>query len=455
MYAIIDVETTGLAADRSKITDIAIFIYDGEKVVDKWCSLINPECSIPPRISMLTGITNEMVADAPKFYEVAKDIFQKTENMIFVAHNVGFDYSMIRSEFKRLGGSFQRKKLCTVRLTRKIIPGLHSYGLGNIAKSLGIKITGRHRAEGDARATVELFELLLKRDEEGFIKKSLNARSREAMLPPNLPKSVFEGLPEGTGVYYFKDETGKVIYVGKAKNIKSRVLSHFSGGEKKPLSMLSRTHDVSYSLTGNELVALLLESDEIKKYYPLYNRSQKRSNDVFGICEYEDKLGYRRFGYNKLKLVSEPLATFYNIIEVRSFLTALKEEFNLCPKLCNLQTAPNACFDYHIKKCHGACCSKEKPLQYNRRFHKAIKSIGGGGDNYLIIDQGRTDSESSIIMVEFGKYEGFGFVDKAMQIETFEQAHTYIKPYKDNKDVQRILRSYLRKSSSKQIIEKF
>ena len=454
MYAIVDVETTGLAADRSKITDIAIFIHDGEKIVDKYSTLINPECRIPPRISMLTGITDEMVADSPKFYEVAKDIFQKTENMIFVAHNVGFDYAMIRAEFKRLGGSFQRKKLCTVRLSRKIIPGLRSYGLGNLAKSLGIKITGRHRAEGDARATVKLFEKLLNDDAEGFIEKSLNVRSREATLPPNLPRDVFEDIPEATGVYYFRDETGKVIYVGKANNIKSRLLSHFSGGEKKPLAMLSRIHDITYTLTGNELVALLLESDEIKKHYPLYNRSQKRSNDVFGICEYEDKLGYKHFAYNNLKLVSEPLATFYNITEVRRFLTTLKEEFDLCPKLCNLQTSPTACFDYHIKKCHGACCSKERPSNYNRRFKKALKSIGGGVDNYLIIDKGRTDRESSIVMVEDGKYEGFGYVDKEIPIDTFEQAHAYIKPYKDNKDVQRILRSYLRKSSGKQIIEK-
>ncbi|MBL4754987.1 MAG: GIY-YIG nuclease family protein [Flavobacteriales bacterium] len=454
MYAIVDVETTGLAADRSKITDIAIFIHDGEKIVDQYSTLINPECSIPPRISMLTGITDEMVADAPTFYEVAKEIFLKTENMIFVAHNVGFDYAMIRSEFKRLGGNFQRKKLCTVRLSRKILPGMRSYGLGNLAKSLGIKIVGRHRAEGDARATVTLFEKLLKEDEAGFIEKSLNVRSREATLPPNLPKEVFDAIPEATGVYYFRDEKDKIIYIGKANNIKSRVLSHFSGGEKKPLAMLSRTHNITYSLTGNELVALLLESDEIKKHYPLYNRSQKRSNDVFGICEYEDKLGYRRLAYNNLKLLTDPLATFYNIAEARTFLTNLKEEFNLCQKLCSLQTAPTACFDYHIKKCKGACCAKEKPDEYNLRFKKALKSISGGMVNYLIVDQGRTEDESSIVMVEDGRYEGFGYVNNDIQIESFEQAQDYIQPYKDNRDIQRILRAYLRKSSGKEIIEK-
>ncbi|PCH94485.1 MAG: DNA polymerase III subunit epsilon [Bacteroidetes bacterium] len=454
MYAIIDVETTGLAAERSKITDIAIFIHDGEKIVDKFSTLINPECNIPPRITMLTGISDEMVADAPKFYEVAKEIFLKTENMIFVAHNVGFDYGMIRAEFKRLGGAFQRKKLCTVRLSRKIIPGLRSYGLGSLTQSLGIKISGRHRAEGDARATVELFEQLLKRDKDGFIEKSLNVRSREATLPPNLPREVFDTIPEETGVYYFLDETGKIIYIGKANNIKSRVLSHFRGGAQKPFAMLTRLHDITYQLAGNELVALLLESDEIKKHYPIYNRSQKRTNNIFGICEYEDKMGYMHFGYNNLKLISDPLATFYNITEARSFLLNLKETYNLCPKLCSLQTSPSACFDFHIKKCRGACCSKEKPTVYNRRFKKAVGSIGAGVDNYLIIGKGRTSEESSVVMVEDGRYEGFGYVDKEMQLENFEQAHDHIKPYKDNRDIQRILRSYLRKTSGKNIIEK-
>ncbi|HHZ64500.1 MAG TPA: DNA polymerase III subunit epsilon [Flavobacteriales bacterium] len=454
MYAIVDVETTGLAAERSKITDIAIFIHDGKKIVDEFCTLINPECSIPPRITMLTGISDEMVIDAPKFYEVAKEIFLKTENMIFVAHNAGFDYGMIRAEFKRLGGTFQRKKLCTVRLSRKMIPGLRSYGLGNLTNSLGIKITGRHRAEGDARATVELFERLLERDKDGFIEKSLNVRSREATLPPNLSREVFDAIPEETGVYYFLDETGKIIYVGKANNIKGRVLSHFRGGAQKPFAMLTRIHHINYELAGNELVALLLESDEIKKHYPIYNRSQKRTNNIFGICAYEDKKGYMHFGYNNLKLISDPLATFYNITEARSFLLNLKETYNLCPKLCSLQTSPSACFDFHIKKCRGACCSKENPSTYNLRFKKAMKKIGAGVDSYLIIGKGRTVEESSVIMVEDGKYEGFGYLDKDIQIDNFEQAHDYIKPYKDNRDVQRILRTYLRKTSGKNIIEK-
>jgi len=368
MYAIIDVETTGLSADKSRITDIAIFIHDGKKVIDTFSTLINPEYPIPPRISMLTGITDEMVFNAPKFYEVAKKIFQLTENMVFVAHNVGFDFSMIRAEYKRLGGDFNRKKLCTVRLSRKLLPGLRSYSLGNIAQHLGIGIRGRHRAEGDARATVSLFEILLKKDTAAFVEVSLKKGSMEATLPSNLSKKVFEKIPDRTGVYYFHDENGKIIYIGKAVNIKKRLLSHFTGGEKKPLAMLSRINDITYTLTGSELVALLLESDEIKKHYPLYNRAQKNKNAVFGICQYEDKSGYIRLGYNNLMLLSEPLASFYNITEARSFLLKLKETYSLCPKLCGLQASPNTCFDFHIKKCKGACCKKEKPSSYNKRI---------------------------------------------------------------------------------------
>ena len=228
MYAVVDIETTGSFTGRHKITEIAIYIFDGQKIIDEYQTLVNPESSIPPYISSMTGITNKMVEDAPKFYEVAKDILLKLEGHIFVAHNVNFDYNFIRQEFKSLGGDFQSKKLCTVRLARKIIPGLPSYSLGNLAKHLGIEINGRHRAFGDAKATVKVLQHLLDNDTKDHVEKALKRNSFEATLPPNLTKDQFLKLPEETGVYYFYDHKGKVIYVGKAKNIKSRIKSHFS-----------------------------------------------------------------------------------------------------------------------------------------------------------------------------------------------------------------------------------
>ena len=220
-YAIIDVETTGMGIQGNKITEIAIIIHDGTKIIDQYDSLVNPECTIPMTISRLTGIYDYMVSDAPKFYEVAKKVIEITKDCIFVAHNVNFDYNVIHKEFSDLGFPFKRKKLCTVRLSRKLIPGLPSYSLGKLCSSVGIRINDRHRAKGDADATTILFEKLLRLDADNKVFDSfLKPNSREATLPPGLAKEIFEKLPERTGVYYFRNEKEHIIYVGKALNIK-------------------------------------------------------------------------------------------------------------------------------------------------------------------------------------------------------------------------------------------
>ena len=163
MYAIIDIETTGQAANTGRITEIAIFVHDGFAITDSFSSLINPECYIPGFITNLTGIDNEMVRTAPRFYEIAKRIVEMTQDNVFVAHNVSFDYKFIQHEFKRLGYNYQRNTMCTVRMGRKFLPGYKSYSLGRLCEELGITINGRHRAAGDALATVKLFELILAR----------------------------------------------------------------------------------------------------------------------------------------------------------------------------------------------------------------------------------------------------------------------------------------------------
>src|SRR4051812_40843669 len=202
-FAIIDIETTGSYYAAHSITEIAIILHDGKKVIDSFQSLVNPETPISPFVSRLTGITNEMVAGAPRFYEIAKKVWTMTEDAVFVAHSVNFDFSFIRQEFKELGADFKRTKLCTVRTSRKIFPGHSSYSLGNICATLGIPLHDRHRAMGDAAATVKLLERCMEHDAEGFISKSLKKNSNEATLPPLLPAEVYRSLPEKTGVYYF------------------------------------------------------------------------------------------------------------------------------------------------------------------------------------------------------------------------------------------------------------
>jgi DNA polymerase-3 subunit epsilon len=272
MYAIVDVETTGLSASfGEKITEIAIYIHDGKEVIDSFETLINPEKKIPYRIVQMTGITNQMVQDAPKFYEVAKKIVELTENKVIVGHNVRFDYNFIRHEYKSLGYDYNRNTIDTVKLSRKLIPGRRSYGLGKLCKDLGINNHARHRADGDALATTRLFELLLNIDSE-----AINSGTNGIKSDRN--KSLIEHLPKAPGVYYFSDAEGELIYIGKSINIHDRVLSHLNNNlHKKAVDMKDTIANVNFELTGNELIALLLESAEIKKYQPFYNRQQRRT----------------------------------------------------------------------------------------------------------------------------------------------------------------------------------
>ena len=449
-YAIIDVETTGMGVQGNKITEIAILVHDGERVIDKFQTLVNPQSSIPYSISRLTGIYDHMVQEAPKFYEIARTVVQLTEDCIFVAHNVNFDYNVIRKEFQDLGFSFVRKKLCTIRLARKLIPGLPSYSLGKLCAQLNIQINDRHRAMGDAAATAILFERMMRMDADSTVFQSfLKPRSRESTLPPKLPKETFDRLPESTGVYYFRNAEDQIIYVGKALNIKKRVLSHFYDRKNREITMCQQTANITYEVTGSELVALLLESSEIKKLYPTYNRAQRRSNEGYGVFSYTDRSGLMHLAWNKLKLVSDPLAKFYNTTECRLFLERICEEFELCPKYCNLQSNVSTCFHYQIKKCKGVCRGQESTESYNARVRDAVVQIRGESDSCVIQEDGRHEDESSFVLIENGVYLGFGFIEKENVSDEIENYREYLKLQQDNRDIQRILRSYMTKNQDK------
>ena len=417
MYSVVDIETTGNGYKGQKITEISVFLFDGQKVIDEFTSLVNPEQRIPHFITNLTGITEAMVSTAPKFYEIAKKVVEITKDAIFVAHNVNFDYNVIRDEFKSLGFDFKRKKLCTVRLSRKIIPGLPSYSLGNICTAEGIEIAERHRAKGDAEATVELFRRLLERDHNFTINSFLNSKSREASLPPLLDRLVVDNLPETHGVYYFKNEQKEVIYVGKANNIKQRVISHFYDKKKKERTMCLETADITCTETGSEIVALLYESSEIKHFYPKFNRAQRRAGEGVGLFWYEDQKGILHLAYDRLKLAPNPVMKFSSMAECRSVLEKICDAFELCPKYCHLETHVNACFHFQIKKCKGICSGKETPENYNKRVHKAVKSLGLQAENLVLKEKGRNDKELGFVLILNGIYQGFGYINKDIKIQ--------------------------------------
>ena len=441
IYTIIDVETTG---QSNRMTEISIFKFNGDTVIDEFTSLINPETYIPQHITALTGIDDHMVADAPRFAEVADDIINITEGAIFVAHNVNFDYKVISGEFSRIGLEFNRKKLCTVRLSRRLLPGHRSYSLGKLCSALEINLVGRHRARGDAEATTILFELLLQQPEASDVfKEFLNKNSKEATLPPNLPKETFEALPDTAGIYYFKDKKGTVIYVGKAINIKKRVLSHFYSKTKKAQDMVRETRDIDFECSGSELIALLMEDAAIKHHFPVHNKVAKRTIPSFAIFSYEDRKGILHLASNKSRLVPNPIVTLFSIREVRAYLEKMCEKHNLCPKYCHLQESVSECSHFSIKNCKGICKDEETVDDYNNRVLEAIHDMSDQKSDIIVREKGRHDNEEAFVMVKNGDYLGYGFVDKAESINHIDDLDTFLIPQKNNMDIQKILRSRL------------
>ncbi|MBI9036073.1 MAG: GIY-YIG nuclease family protein [Bacteroidales bacterium] len=446
-YAVIDVETTGMSAHSERLTEIAIIIHNGQEVVDRFCTLINPERKIPFRITQITGINNRMVEHAPKFHEIARKIIEITDGCVFVAHNVSFDYNFIRSEFAQFGYDFKREKLCTVKLSRKLIPGRPSYSLGNLTNDLNIPHTAKHRAEGDAQATVHLLDILLKIDSN---LSEINLQGLNSGLKPEIIRSI----PELAGVYFFHNDKGDIIYVGKSKNIHSRVISHFNNNRsKKALEMKLEIADISYEICGSELISLLLESHEIKTRLPKYNRAQRRTSFQYGIYEYPDEKGYLNLKISKADTDLAPITSFSTKKSASEFLHRLVEDYTLCQKLCGLYKTDHACFHYTIKQCDGACIEIETRESYNHRVLSALSRFDYEKQSFLIIDQGRTEDEKSIVVVRKGIYQGFGFIANDLLDQSVEDISDYIKSYPDNRDIKQIIRSHLKNQSVIKVLD--
>ncbi len=445
MFAVVDIETTGGSPRNEKITEIAIFIHDGLKIVDEYSTLINPECIIPYFITGLTGITNEMVTDAPRFFEVARDIVKITEDKIFVGHNVSFDYSFVRQEFKNLGFEYNRKTLDTVRLARQVIPGLRSYSLGRLCKQLSIQITDRHRARGDAMATVKLLEELLARDRRNVASKILKPGHPQG-LNSKLSKKFLSKLPEDPGVYYFWDEKQKLIYIGKSINIRSRVLQHlYNNTTHRAMEMRDRITDITWELTGNELSALLLESSEIKKHKPIYNRAQRRSVYTAGLFVKPDKDGYLHLGVDQADEKRHPITTFSSKKEGREVLHRWVEDYNLCQKLCGLYHTAGACFHHGIGECQGACIGNESTESYNARVQTLLERFEYAHNNFFIVLPGRITEEVAVVGIEDGVFMGLGFCP-ALHQQNPDLLHDALKSYPDTRDIHTIIKSYMKRN---------
>lgn len=449
MYAIIDIETTGGSPRKERITEIAIYIYNEGRITDEFCSLVNPERNIPYYITGLTGISNEMVAEAPMFYEIAKDIVEITQDKIFVAHNARFDYSFIRQEFKNLGYTYKRNILDTVNLSRRLLPGHKSYSLGNLCKDLGIEINGRHRASGDALATLRLFDLLLQAEKESGQESIINNR-KLSKLNPALDTARLDRLPEEPGVYYFYNDKNDLIYTGKSRNIQRRVMSHLSNNSsKRAMQMRDEIADIDFEPTGSELIALLKESAMIKLNKPVYNRAQRRTGFTWGIYSCHDEKGYIRFGISDTgEDDDQPLSVFTSKEKAKARLAGLVSRYELCQQLCGLYKSAAGCFHRQIGICRGACVGEENAASYNMRARKAMDEFVFSRDNFFIIDRGRSDEERSAVKIINGQYAGYGFFDINEMGFGLQALHDCITPAATNRDIQVILKAQLRDNKS-------
>lgn len=459
IYAVVDIETTGGMAKRDRITEIAIVLYDGREIIDRYETLIQPDRSIPYEITRITGIDDAMVADAPRFYEVAKKVVEMTDNTIFVAHNVRFDYSFIKEEFATLGYTFTRRQLCTVVLSRKAFPGLKSYSLGNLIKHFDIKVQNRHRAMDDVLATVDILSRILS-NEEGVQKADslINAGIRASHLPKDITLDRIHQLPEEAGVYYFYNAYGHVIYVGKSINIRKRVMQHFGKIDAKTDKFIAKVADISFELTGSELIAMLLESNEIKALQPEINKAQRSKTYPYFIHHYTDENGYIRFDWDKSSVKTRQSKQILNHYSskgsARAHLHAVTETLSLCAGLTGLHQPDVACFYFQMGVCTGACQSVEDSESYNERAQDAIEILKKNFDHdFIVLTEGRHQDEYGLVLVEEGHYRGYGYLPNEQMDLGAEQWKEAIRYLPSNPECNQIIMTWLDKHPNNKVLK--
>lgn len=452
-FVIVDIETTGGSPKASKITEIALYKHNGKEIIDEYETLIDPEIPIPEFITRLTGISDAMVENSPKFFEVAKKIVEFTKDCVFVAHNVAFDYGMLRQEFKTLGYDFRLPHLCTVRSSRYVFPGKDSYSLGKLTRSLGIELNGRHRAGGDALATAKLFTLLMEKDKNGlqtFIHEEINTK----ILHPNLNLDELDEIPDKAGIYKFFDDANQLIYIGKSKHIRKRIDQHLRNTKTLKGNLLIKDiARIEHELTGSELIALLLESTLIKKHQPKYNRALRKNLFPYGLYHYIDSGGYVHFHIaSTSKYTDLPLASFSTKKEGVSQLEKLCAKYELCQKLCELYPTQSSCFHYEIKQCKGACIQLEDHESYNVRADQLIDDLSFNGDSFYILDKGRHKSERSLVLIERGSYAGYGYAPFHFHSKAPIHWKTFISITNEDRDARSIINVFMRKNDPERIL---
>ena len=450
MYAILDIETTGGKYDEEGITEIAIYKYNGQKVVDQFSSLINPQKEIQPFVEKLTGINSKMLRSAPKFYEVAKRIVELTEDCILVAHNASFDYRILQTEFRRLGFPFERKSICTVELSQKLLPDEPAYSLVKLVRSLGIPFSDQHRAHGDAKVTLKLFELLLEKDvQKTILKEHINTKNPNKV--PSKYLNLIDKLPSEMGVYYLHNSENEIIYIGKSNNIKKRVLSHLTGTQRKSIAIQAELSHITFSLTGGELVTLLKEQNEIKNIAPKFNRAMRFRIFPMGI-RIDNTETYPKLILEQVKLEEQYISVFKNQKAAKTVLFRWADDFGICTHKTSLSKSDTACFNHGIQKCDGACIGAETPESYQEKIQLLLEDLSYPHEHFLIIERGKKEGESSFVYIENSIFRGYGYHELNHQIKSQNQIEARLIPMENNPDAQKLIRSFLRRKKYNKLI---
>ena len=450
MYAILDIETTGGKYDEEGITEIAIYRHDGETITDQFSSLVNPQIEIQPFVQKLTGISGKMLQNAPKFYEIAKRVVQITEDCVIVAHNAAFDYRILQTEFRRLGFAFERKSLCTVSLSQLLLPDQPAYSLGKLVRNLGIPFSDQHRAQGDAKVTVKLFELLLEKDLHKNILKAHISSEHPNKVPPKFLE-VIDGLPSEMGVYYIHNSKNEIIYIGKSNNIKKRILNHLTGKSKKARVIQNEIHKVTFALTGGELVSLLKEQNEIKTNAPKLNKAMKYRIFPMGI-RLDDSVEYPELIVEQIKKEHTYFSVYKNSKSAKSAIFNWTENYGICFKKTSLSNKTGACFLHEVNKCDGACTGKETSDSYRKKIKLLLADFEYPFSDFIITSKGRKLGESSFIYIKGNVFLGYGYYELNHQIKNDKQIMSRLISMEDNPDVQKLIRSFLSRKKYNKLI---
>ena len=443
----VDIETTGVSYQRHRVIEVAAIRVESGAVTSCYSTLVDPESALPPFITGLTGISDNDLAGAPSFYDIADDLYDTLDGAVFVAHNVRFDYGFLKREFKDTGRQFNPKLLCTVRLSRALYPAERGHKLQNLIDRCGLEVAARHRAKDDALAMWQFIQHI----QAHFPAPAIDAAVRRQLKSPSLPRglepSLVSGLPEEPGVYIFEDEYGSPLYIGKSVNIKKRVMSHFSADHsfESEFKISQQIRNIEVRTTPGELQALLLESSLVKEKQPLYNRQLRRNQKLTLARQVIGLGGFISVTIDDVDKI-EPselrdiLGVYTTKGKARDYLNRLVKDHGLCPKLMGLEKGAGACFAYQLKRCAGACAGKETAENYNTRLLSAFEGRRlqeWPYDTPILIEETKNPSQSGAIVVDqwcvvasLSKYANsdadIRFQEKMFDIDTYKILRSFL-----------------------------